>query len=392
MRLVRGLDVAARDDDLQLPGGAGARPCAPGVRSDALAHRADRDLEQATAVQARGERLAEPSQRSSQPLTLDLQVALARLELGRHLVELLAERGEVVMPGRRDPRGVVARADAPRGVEEAGELGVQRARQEPRQRQRDEHEPDQQRRDQGAALPLLPGDDATPAPARSRARAAHRSRARRTSPRGSCPPAPRRSRGGPAARRAGRRAASSRGCRRGMRRPRPGRSRRRRGARSRGRSRRRPRGSPACGRGRRRAARKAGNTAARPPVSATVSRERTTVRRVAPVLLRRARSRASRAASSPDRSAAPTARSSTTRSATAPARVRASRASFSATAWLLASRASALPRLVVVDEPEEDERHRDERHDDDQQEEDAQLAAEAHDPCPPDTLGRPAGP
>ena len=373
------------------PGGAGARPCAPGVRSDALAHRADRDLEQATAVQARGERLAEPSQRSSQPLTLDLQVALARLELGRHLVELLAERGEVVMPGRRDPRGVVARADAPRGVEEAGELGVQRARQEPRQRQRDEHEPDQQRRDQGAALPLLPGDD------RRRLQHGH---ARE----------PRIEAGLVERRRA-------EAARRRLDGPAADRQRAERDA-----AQRRPQDAVG-GCDNRVQAGHAGDAAREVGGGRDGDREGP-LRAVAAVDecaeggehggpaagvgdgLARAHDGQARGAGAPAQGPQPGLQG---RVVTGPqrradrevvddplgdgARARARLAGELQRDGLVARQPRVrLARLVVVDEPEEDERHRDERHDDDQQEEDAQLAAEAHDPCPPDTLGRPAGP
>ncbi len=72
------------------------------------------------------------------------------LELSRHLVELLAERGELVAAGDRHRRREVAAAQPPRGLQEATDLLLQRARHEHRESERDEQEAAQDGRPRAA--------------------------------------------------------------------------------------------------------------------------------------------------------------------------------------------------------------------------------------------------
>src|SRR3954452_7757815 len=122
------------------------------------------DLQQRVAVEFGCERLADTAHRALQPRALTAQVLQALGELARHLVELLAELGELVLAGRGDVGGEVAAAQAPRGLQEGADLRLQRARHRERggQRQREEAREDErglQARAAGVARALRLGRD-----------------------------------------------------------------------------------------------------------------------------------------------------------------------------------------------------------------------------------------
>jgi hypothetical protein len=130
-----------------------AQPGAPARRPRTVQRGAQDDLEQAVAVEVRGERLADPAHRVGQPRALRGEVLQALRELGRHAVELVAELGELVAPFRRHLRGEVAAPQAARDLEEAGDLALQRARHEERERERQDEEAEQ---DAGRDQPRAP--------------------------------------------------------------------------------------------------------------------------------------------------------------------------------------------------------------------------------------------
>ena len=114
-----------------------ARPASASTPSTAVAHD---DLEQRLAVEVRRERLADRAHRGLQARALGAQVREAVLQLARHLVELDAERRELVVALGRHGRGEVAAADAAGRLQEAAHLALQRARDEQAERDRDEQE------------------------------------------------------------------------------------------------------------------------------------------------------------------------------------------------------------------------------------------------------------
>ena len=119
----------------------GQRAAEPLEVADAVG---ERDVEGAAVGQARevvGQRLVDGL----------AQLLDAALELARHLVELLAEAGELVFADRRDLGREVAAGELLRGVEEALQLLLQRARDEGRAGEREEQEADEDRRDRDAA-------------------------------------------------------------------------------------------------------------------------------------------------------------------------------------------------------------------------------------------------
>src|SRR3954470_9932750 len=93
------------------------RPPAGGL--DAVDGRLDDDLEQADAVEALGEGLADAADRLGQARAFALELLDAFRELLGHGVELLAEGGELVVALGRDLLGEVAAADRAGGLEQA---------------------------------------------------------------------------------------------------------------------------------------------------------------------------------------------------------------------------------------------------------------------------------
>jgi hypothetical protein len=129
---------------------------APRLGADAVDRGAHDDLEQCLAVEVRGERLADARHRHLQAPALAAQVGEAVLELARHLVELVAELGELVAPDGGHLGGEVAAAQAARGVQEAAHLAAQRARHDQGERQREQEEAGQQGAgDEAAAADLV---------------------------------------------------------------------------------------------------------------------------------------------------------------------------------------------------------------------------------------------
>ena len=118
------------------PAGPVAQRGAAGVGADAVDRGLDDDLEHRVAVEALGERLADAPDRLAQPRALELELLEPLLELARHRVELGAERGELVVALGRDLDPEVAAGHAPGGVEQALDLGLQRARDRDRERER----------------------------------------------------------------------------------------------------------------------------------------------------------------------------------------------------------------------------------------------------------------
>ena len=139
-----------------LPSLADARAAALGV--DGVDGRPDDDLQQAVAVEARGERLTDPAQRALIRAALLAKLLQAAFELARHLVELLAELRELIAAAGGDLRREVARAQAPRGGEEVLDLAVQRARDDDRRDERQQEEAEQhEARDEAALLDVVLG-------------------------------------------------------------------------------------------------------------------------------------------------------------------------------------------------------------------------------------------
>ena len=126
---------------------SGRAPGAPGIGRDAVDGGAHDDLQQRVAVELGGDRLAEAAHRVLHALALLAQLGEAALELARHLVELLAEAGELVLADGRHLRGEVAAGELARGVEEARELLLQRARHEHRAGEGEQQEADEDRAD-----------------------------------------------------------------------------------------------------------------------------------------------------------------------------------------------------------------------------------------------------
>ena len=81
--------------------------------------------------------------------------AEAPLELARHLVELLAERGELVAAGGRHLRGEVAGGELAGGGEKARDLALQRARDEHRAGDRQQEEAEQDDAGERAVAPSV---------------------------------------------------------------------------------------------------------------------------------------------------------------------------------------------------------------------------------------------
>ena len=82
----------------------------PRLSGDAVDGRLDHDLEQALAIEVGGEGLADAAHRVLQARALLVELLQALLQLARHLVELLAQRGELVVALGRDLDREVARA------------------------------------------------------------------------------------------------------------------------------------------------------------------------------------------------------------------------------------------------------------------------------------------
>ena len=136
------LGLAAARDLLQpVVGPAHRRAAGRGV--DALDRRLHDDLQHAHAVQPRGDRLADAADRLLQPLALELQLVEALRQLRGHLVELLPERGELVVALRRHLHREVARAEPLGGHEQPLDLRLQAARDRDREHERERQERDE---------------------------------------------------------------------------------------------------------------------------------------------------------------------------------------------------------------------------------------------------------
>ena len=149
--------VALPGDLLEAPVGLRAQRRAPGVGADAVDRRLHRDLEQGAALERLAERLADALDRLAQPLALELELLEPALELARHLVELDAERGELVAALGRHLDAEVALGHLPRGLQQPLDLRLQRARDGEREREGGDQRGDQDREhlERGVAEPAL---------------------------------------------------------------------------------------------------------------------------------------------------------------------------------------------------------------------------------------------
>ena len=144
-----------------------------------------------------GERLADAAHRLLQARALLVELLEALLELARHLVELLAERGELVVALGRDLGAEVARAEAPRGLEEGLRSGAAAsARRAARRRSRAGRSRAGSRRASRRLRCTALDSTALGRRGSRRGRARRGSRAPRTTPRCRCRRRPRPRRGG----------------------------------------------------------------------------------------------------------------------------------------------------------------------------------------------------
>ena len=128
----------------------------PAVGADAVDRGLHDDLEHGVAVEALGERLADAPDRLAQARALELELLEPLLELARHRVELRAERGELVVALGRDLDREVAAGHAPRRVEQALDLRLQRARDGDREREGRDQRGGEDRRSTSSEEPLRP--------------------------------------------------------------------------------------------------------------------------------------------------------------------------------------------------------------------------------------------
>ena len=116
---------------------------AAGRGADAVDRGLHDDLQQADAVEAGGERLADAADRLLQALALALELLQARLELARHRVELLAEGGELVVAVGGHGDREVAAAEALGGHQQALDLRLQAPRDGDREDEGEDEEADE---------------------------------------------------------------------------------------------------------------------------------------------------------------------------------------------------------------------------------------------------------
>ena len=150
--LLEPVDRPGERDLLQRRAGVGPHRGAAGVGPHAVDRGPDDDLQQPLAVEVGGERLADAAHRVLQARALLVELLQALLQLARHLVELLAQRRELVVALGRDLDGEVARAQAPGGLQEGVDLALQRARDQQREGEGEDEEAGQDAGRQQAAV------------------------------------------------------------------------------------------------------------------------------------------------------------------------------------------------------------------------------------------------
>ncbi len=126
-RVGEAVDPADADALLQGSVAAGPHSGAPGLAADALHSGLHDELQERVAIEVGPDRLTEPAHRALHALALLRQVGEALLELQGHLVELLAQRGELVVAHRGHAGREVAAAQAASGVQQLHDLTAQRA-------------------------------------------------------------------------------------------------------------------------------------------------------------------------------------------------------------------------------------------------------------------------
>jgi len=110
--------------------GRGAVAQSPGTGADRGDRGAEGELEQGRAVEVSGESLADAADRLAQAAALLPELGQAPLELLGHVVELGAERRELVVSVGRHGSREVAAGQPPGRLEEAGDLALESARGE----------------------------------------------------------------------------------------------------------------------------------------------------------------------------------------------------------------------------------------------------------------------
>ena len=121
----------------------------------AALHRVDRrlqrELEQRRAIETRGERVADATNRLLEPHALSGQLVKPARQLARHAVELHPERRELVAALDPDGRREVAASESSRRLEKAAEPALKSTRCEQREAKREHEERDDQHRGDYAA-------------------------------------------------------------------------------------------------------------------------------------------------------------------------------------------------------------------------------------------------
>ncbi len=155
------------------PPGAWRTLARPAAAARAVDDRLHDDVEHPAAVGPRGDRLADAADRGLQPPAFGLELLEAPAQLAGHGVELVAQRGELVVALRRDLRVQLAAAEAAGGLQQPRDLGLQGARHGGREQEREQDEGEQEEDDRAAVVAGLAvalaavgeqGDGGRPAP------------------------------------------------------------------------------------------------------------------------------------------------------------------------------------------------------------------------------------
>ena len=114
-----------------------------------------RERDHSVAVEAGGKRVADAADRLGELLALALHLLDLGLELNGHVVELAAQRGELVVPVERHGPSEVTARQAPRRLEEGRDLPGESSAHVARAGEREEHEEQKEDRDHQAVARYL---------------------------------------------------------------------------------------------------------------------------------------------------------------------------------------------------------------------------------------------